>query len=108
MSKTALVPVERIVDGDVVVVFEKPEPYRLDLTIHANPDMMQFFPDEKIVIQGRTIKELKERVRDFTDLNCIGYGNWSRNAKVFGPMGLIGRMSYNGCIWDEKEVEVVI
>lgn len=91
--------------------------FRLEIQIVSNPDFHQYFKPMKVTITAETLKDLKVLQRQFIDESMtgessefpIGGGNWGHKTSVFAPDNqLIGRMSYNGRIWNEKEEEVLV
>lgn len=90
--------------------------FKLVAVIVANPDFHQYFKPRKVTLYGTTLKDLQARQRQFIEEAALGIssempiggGNWaSYKTFVYSPEGKkLGRMSYNGTIWNEKNEEV--
>ena len=89
--------------------------FKLVGKIVANHDRAQYFKAMKLELVAPSLKDLQARQKQFIDESAtgescefsIGGGNWSK-FQVFNPEGvLIGRMSYNGRIWDANDQEIV-
>jgi hypothetical protein len=91
--------------------------YRFEVQIVSNPDFHQYFRPMKAVIFGETLADLKARAMQFIEESYtgvssdipIGGGNWGHKTMVYTPEGkVLGRMSYNGRLWDKNDNEVII
>jgi hypothetical protein len=91
--------------------------FKMEGKIVANPDFAQYFRPRKLVLVGTTLADLKARQRQFIDESALGIssefsiggGNWGYKNTVTDPEGkIIGRMSYNGRIWNENDEEVLV
>lgn len=81
--------------------------FYIEVKVVANGDHGESFRPRKAKIHGLNLKDLKERQYQFVNENGIGGGNWTKTF-VFNSRGeKIGRMSYNGRIWDANENEIV-
>ena len=61
-------------------------------------------PEEEIAtveLQADAIKELREKVQEWQELECLGGGNWG-DCPLFLNNKLVGYMSYNGRVWKDK------
>ncbi len=89
--------------------------FRVEVRIEPNPDYYQSFKTKKCVIEADSLKELQTLQRQFVDESHrgissdmpIGGGNWGYNSMVKANGKIIGRMSYNGRIWDKSDNEVI-
>lgn len=61
-------------------------------------------PEEEIAnveLQADAIKELREKVQEWQELEGLGGGNWG-DCPLFLNNKLVGYMSYNGRVWKDK------
>lgn len=76
--------------------------FHLKARVHGNPDRGEN-PRNLIRndIFADSINELRVKVREWQDLEGFGGGNWG-NCKLYSGETLVGFMSYNGRIWEDK------
>jgi hypothetical protein len=76
---------------------------KLKATAYGNIDHGQN-PEEEIAnteLQADAIKELREKVQEWQELEGLGGGNWG-DCPLFLNNKLVGYMSYNGRVWKDK------
>lgn len=86
--------------------------FTLRFAIHGNPDHGQEDWTENHSVSAGTMKELREKARQFQGENNVGGGNWGE-ATLHHDDTLVGYVSYNLRVWktpywagDSEEVKV--
>ena len=82
---------------------------KLMLSSTGNPDHLQN-PNEKLfgceadhMIAVHSFADASKKCRDFIQRNELGSGNWS-GGKIFDNDGIcIGKVSYNGRVWNSEQ-----
>ncbi len=83
----------------------------LKIEVCGNPDMGQdpsqppFGVNRTTQIRASRIEIIRIMVEDFQLRHQLGGGNW-KDATLFDGDKRIGRMSWNGRLWDENDKEV--
>lgn len=81
--------------------------FKLTFTIHGNPDRNQGDWQETHTLSAPTINDLRKSVLAFQGDNDIGGGNWGE-ATLTKDGKVVGRMSYNGRLWDGDDKEIIL
>lgn len=83
--------------------------YEIELGAKPNPSAPGWAAEVNIKRHRVPVKSLKEasaKVIDFTMSNEMGAGNWAGFGKLYKNGKQIGRVSYNGRVWDMQENEM--
>lgn len=86
---------------------------KVEMKASPNPDYDA--PDDRATIRIKafrhevdSFKDASRAVRHFIETNNLGSGNWT-GGRIFDDAGkVIGRVSYNGRVWDNDDNEIQI
>jgi len=84
----------------------------LKIEVCGNPDMGQnpskppFGVERFHEIRAARIEIIRLLVEEFQAKHCLGGGNW-KEAVLYRDDEEIGRMSWNGRVWDKSDTEVL-
>lgn len=87
-------------------------PYAVILSANPNPDFDSghasevYIPKKQVKINSWS--DASKVCRLFIEKNELGGGNWTGGAVLNRDFEQIGRVSYNGRVWDKNESEIKI
>lgn len=86
----------------------------LQVELKAGPNPDYNAPDDRATMRIKAFrhsvdsyKDASRAVRHFVETNNLGGGNWT-GGRIFDDGRLVGRVSYNGRVWDLNDIEIQI
>lgn len=72
-----------------------------------DPDQPPFGVKRNTTIRAGRIEIIRLLVEEFQNENNLGGGNW-KNAILYRDDEEVGRMSWNGRVWDKEDKEILL